>query len=322
MPRDKKRPRLGRGLSSLIGPSTLAAPAGEYTPSADPAAVAPAATPAPTDSGVSVRRIPRRSIRLNPHQPRKSFDKDRLRQLAGSIKTYGLLQPVLVRELPEPTGEYAYELIAGERRLRATELAGLDDLPCLLRPTSRQEMLELSLIENIHRTDLNPVERAAAYRDLMDRFSLTQQQVAERMDEPRASIANYLRLLDLCDAVQALVVDGRLTFGHAKVLAGLAGSQDAQTRLARKVVAGGLSVRKLEEMVERARGGPASKQGQSGQQRPPYIVDVERQLSNVVGTKVSIRPGRRQHSGKIVIDYYSLEDFDRIGQALGLRIDS
>lgn len=329
MARSQKRPRLGRGLSSLIRPSTDLDAPGQYAPvptgDMPPPAPAPTGQPAAPAGAVTVRMIPTGDIAPNPHQPRRSFDDEALAELAESMRTHGVLQPVLVREASTAETGRPYELIAGERRLRAAQAAAVDDIPCLIRPSSPQDALELALVENIHRSDLNPIERAGAYRDLMDRFSLTQQDVAHRLGEPRATVANHLRLLDLCDYVQRAVASAALSFGHAKVLAGLAGAEADQRRLAERVVRENLSVRKLELLVEAVREGkPPGRGGKEGQsaERPAYLGDVERQLSEAIGARVSIRPGRRKHAGRIVIEYHSLEDFDRVVEALGTRIDS
>ncbi len=326
MPRHPTRPRLGRGLSSLIRSSRdREQPAGEYRPVSDDAAAA-AAPEAPTPPAAgSVAAIPLASIRRNPYQPRRSFDEESLGAMAESIRTHGVLQPVLVAEAGIIEGRACYELIAGERRLRAAELAGVTELPAIVRRTTPQQMLELALIENIHRTDLNPLDRAGAYRDLMDRFSLTQQQVAERVGEARASLANYLRLLDLCDEGQRLVGEGTLSFGHGKVLAGLTGQPDLQADLARRAAREKLSVRQLEALLEEA----AARTGQEPERQPPaareraaYVVDLEGQLTEAIGARVHIRPGRGKHSGRIVIEYHGLEDFDRIAAAFGLELES
>ena len=328
MARPQKRPRLGRGLSSLIRPSSDLDPPGQYAPASPgdipPPPSAPTATEAPQAAAPAVRLIPTADIAPNPHQPRRSFGQEGLAELAESMRIHGVLQPVLVRDAPAEA-DRPYELIAGERRLRAAQTAGVPEIPCLIRPSSSQDALELALVENIHRSDLNPMERAAAYRDLIDRFRLTQQDVAQRLGEPRATVANYLRLLELCDYAQRAVASGALSFGHAKVLAGLAGAETEQRRLAERAVRGNLSVRKLELLVEALRQGKGApgpgKEGQSADP-PPYLGDVERQLSEAIGAKVSIRLGRRQHTGRIVIEYHSLEDFDRVVEALGTRIES
>ena len=336
MPRSSQRPRLGRGLSSLIRSSTeidaLPAPA-EYVPQprpprpaqAAPADTAAEAAPAgdPTQAATTVVMLPVDSIAPNPYQPRRKFSDDTLDGLADSIRNHGLLQPVLVAKRGDGEGDTIYHLIAGERRLRAAQRAGIAQMPCIVRPADRQQMLELAVVENIHRADLNPIERAEAYRSLIDRFGLTQQQVAERIGQPRASIANTLRMLDLCDSVQQRLIDGALSFGHAKVLAGLAGLPELQASLAGRAVAEGLSVRELEELVKAAsqRAAPA----ETTPKRPgksAYIEDLERQLTEAVGTRVAIRPGRGKHSGRMIIDYYTLDDFDRITARLGVQIDS
>lgn len=344
------RPRLGRGLSSLIRNSTepdptSTTPASTSTathsaqttnPSLDKAndAYVPVATgepvthhhpqPAQPEKATDAVVLPISSIEPNPSQPRRTFNEKSLAELAHSIKTHGLLQPVIVSQMQTSDGQARYHLIAGERRWRAAKLAGVDELPCILRPASRQQMLELALIENIHRDDLNPIERARAYRDMMDQFNLTQQQVAERVGQARASVANFLRILDLCDEVQKLVLEGVLSLGHAKVLAGLAGKDQAQSALARKTVLDSLSVRQLEVLVKAAvEGAPAgAAQPHSVKLKPPYLADVERQLSTIIGTRVSIRPGRAKHTGKIEIEYYNLEDFDRILSIFGASIES
>ena len=329
MARSQERPRLGRGLSSLVRTSPDLDTPGQYAgvPIDDrpPPAPAPTGERAAAAGATTVRMIPAGDIAPNPQQPRRSFDEEALAAMAESMRRHGMLQPVLVRQARDGDREGRYELIAGERRLRAAQAAGVHEIPCLIRPSSRQDALALALVENIHRSDLNPIERAGAYRDLMDRFSLTQHDVAERLGEPRATVANHLRILDLCDYAQRAVASGTLSFGHAKVLAGLAGAEAEQRRLAERVVRENLSVRRLEVLVEAVREGkPAGRAGKEGQspERPAYLSDVERQLSEAVGAKVCIRPGRRKHAGRIVIEYRSLEDFDRVVEALGTRIDS
>ncbi len=319
--------RLGRGLASLmantresldpIAPPASAEPVaasvGRYEP------VAPSAPAAPAGPA----RISVDAIEANPYQPRRSFDDGELAELAQSIRVQGVLQPLLVVEQQEG----AYVLVAGERRLRAARLAGLTDVPCVVRTATREQMLQWALIENIQRSDLNVVDRAMAYRDYIDRFAATQQQLAEMLGIPRSTIANHLRLLDLGDPVQSLLADGSLSFGHGKVLAALAGRVAEQTQLAKRVIAVGLSVRHLEQLVAAAINGDGSTvdldtSTSAKATKSEYVQDVERQLSRSIGTKVSIRQGRSKKRGRVVVEYYSLDDFDRIVEALGGRIES
>lgn len=295
--------RLGRGLNSLIG---------QTGPAKN--------NPASADAGQRVQNLAVEKIRPNPYQPRRDFDPAALAELAESIKQQGVLQPLIVR-----ADDDGYILIAGERRLRASRDAGLATVPCITRDASQQQMVEWAMIENIQRADLNPLERAKAYQEYMDRFSLKQAEVAERLSQPRTTIANHLRILDLHEEVQQFVAEGLLTFGHAKVLAALSSDLGRQLRLARKIVGEGLSVRKLEETLQSdpaEKSKPAKgKQGivKSGtSEKPAYVRDVEDQLTQRVGTKVAILPGKKKHQGRIVVDYYSLDDFDRIASLLGL----
>ena len=314
----QSRSRLGRGLSSLIAASTAAADPEHYQP--------PEAPPAPAGGGigrVAAQQLAIDQIAPNPYQPRREFPADDLAELAASIARQGILQPLLVAPASEPAAERPYVLVAGERRLRAARQAGLANVPCIIRHATARQLLEWSLIENIQRSDLNPVERAQAYRDYMDRFSLTQEQLAERTGQARPTIANYLRILDLCDDVQGLLLAGQLAFGHARALAGLAGEPQRQLALARRAARDGLSVRQVERLAAAVRSGSyESAPAKSARPKAPYLRDLEARLTQLVGTRVSILPGRAKHTGRIVIDYYSLDDFDRIGQMLGLTVES
>jgi len=328
--------RLGRGLSSLIhssvdadaaDPPALSRAAG-YMQEVGGVPVGPAprvGSPADADSTAGVAlEVPVDAIAPNPHQPRRTFQPEALAELTASIRQQGVLQPILVVRSPGGAGEAPYVLIAGERRLRAARDAGLSTIPCLIRQASEQQMLEWSLIENIQRSDLNAVERAQAYRHYMDRFGLTQAQVAERTGDSRANVANYLRVLDLCDEVQVMLVSGQLAFGHARALAGLAGQAEIQRKVAKRIVGEGLSVRQAEQIVAAAHdspGAPAGKARRETPVKPPYIMDVESRLTQAVGTRVAITPGRAKNTGRIVIDYYSLDDFDRIAGWLGFEAD-
>lgn len=318
--------RLGRGLASLIRRSTPDDAPGADSPETVPLPTttphqAPAQRAAADGTAIEIR-VDR--IASNPFQPRRDFDDQELAELAASIQQQGILQPLVVAPSEDPKAENAYVVIAGERRLRAARRAALESVPCIVRHPSRQQMIEWALVENLQRSDLNPLERANAYREYIDRFQLTQAQAAERLGEPRATIANYLRLLDLANEVQALIGDGRLSFGHAKVLGGLIGRPEPQVALARKAARGNLSVRKLEQLVAAAlEAGEAATSGRGrAAAKSAYVRDLEAQLTRAVGTRVVIRPSRRKNRGRIVIDYYSLEDFDRIAGALGLDLDS
>ncbi len=321
MARTYSRPRLGRGLASLIGrPSEDAQP---QPADGEPSRLERGDREA-GPGGVRTVTVSVSQIGPNPYQPRREFDQAALEELAKSIRNRGLLQPILLTERQGPPDGYRYSLIAGERRLRAARLAGLQEVPAIVRPAKGAEMLELAVIENIHRSDLNPVERARAYRDLMEQEGLTQQEVAERLGQPRTTVANYLRLLELAEEVQVLVAEGALSFGHAKVLAGLTAGPEVQVALARRAVEGGLSVRQLEAAVrsELGQGGRGVSRARPGPEKSAYVRDVERQLSETIGTKVVVQPSRKRHAGRIVIEYYSLEDFDRITALLGAEIES
>jgi ParB family chromosome partitioning protein len=306
----QSRPRLGRGLSSLIVNSAELSAADDRTYQH-----VTGLPPVQSASHGQPQEIPLDQIAPNPFQPRRQFDPEDLAELAESIRLQGVLQPLIVAKGQEGS-ERPFVLIAGERRLRAARQVGLTAVPCITRQATTQQMLEWALIENIQRADLNPLERAQAYRDFMDRFNLTQAEAAARLGQPRANVANYLRILDLCDEIQGMLTNGSLTFGHAKLLAGLA-DPTRQLRLARKVVNGCLSVRQLESLLADATAAPPAGSG-TPHSKAPYLADLEQRLSQAVGSRVTVRPGRAKHSGRIVIEYYSLDDFDRIASVLGM----
>ena len=316
-----RKPRLGRGLSSLIVNSSQLADVDEtYVPVAAPTSqIEP--PPAQDQDALGSKEIDVGAIAPNPYQPRRAFGQEELAELTESVRRQGILQPLIVTRAPDGSGEREYVLIAGERRLRAARDAGLDRVPCVVREASRQQMLEWALVENIHREDLNPVERARAYREYMDRFELSQADAAERLGQARPTVANYVRLLELCDEVQGLLTDGTLSFGHGKVLGALVGDQGHQIEIGRKIVAKGLSVRETERMVAAAREVATRDPGSERRAVRPkaaYVVDLEERLTGCVGTRVRILPGRTKNSGRIVVDYYTLDDFDRIAGNLGL----
>jgi len=314
--------RLGRGLSSLITSSvSQPSPEGLYESTGETSEPRGHIQLDTKTTDESTRNIFTGDITPNPYQPRRDFSKSDLAELTDSIRQQGILQPILVApassNAPKP-----FVLVAGERRLRAAQQAGLDTVPAIVRNATAQQMAEWALVENLQRSDLNPIERAEAYHQYMNRFGLTHAQAAERLGEPRATVSNYLRILDLCDSAQTLVRDGELTFGHAKVLAGLVNNPDRQTKLAKKVVAKGLSVRNLEQLVAGTATQIPLSQKKTAITKSAYIRNLEEQLTHSVGTRVQVKPGRKKNTGSIVIDYYSLDDFDRIAGSLGARLDS
>jgi len=312
--------RLGRGLSSLISSSTEPSDADQQyvgQPS-EPSPAAKTTIAAGTDGHTDLAID---AIAPNPYQPRRDFDEADLANLAASIQRQGVLQPIIVTLATEPDADKPYILVAGERRLRAAEQAGLRAIPCIIRQAERQEMLEWAIVENIHRSDLNPIERAEAYRQYLDRFNVSQTDAAERLGQPRTTIANHLRLLELCDEVQRLMASGALSFGHGKVLAGLIDRPGIQAELARRAATEGMSVRRIEKLVAAAlkRPEPTGGARPTAVAKAPYIRDLEERLAGAVGSRVTILPGRARHSGRIVIEYYSLDDFDRITATLGIE---
>lgn len=271
---------LGRGLETLI-PIPRTAPFGTH------------------DEHEQFLNLPVSLIGPNPYQPRRVFDNPALQELADSFKEKGVIQPVIVRRL----GDGQFQLIAGERRLRAAKLAGFEKIPAIVRTASDAESMEIALVENLQRKDLNPIESAKAYQRLMKEFGLTQEELSARVAKDRSSIANTVRLLTLPAQVQAWVEGEQLTLGHAKVLLGLA-DQDEQTRLGSKAVKEGLSVRDLERLITRTR------RGRPRHRREAHQTPVEDQLKRKLGTQVRLIEGKV--GGKIVIEYYSQMELDRL----------
>ena len=257
--------------------------------------------PSPGRDG-GVTELPVDRIGRNPHQPRTGFDDDALGELAASIAVHGILQPVVVRERPD--GDY--ELVAGERRLRAARLAGLATIPAIVRETDAERSLELALIENLQREDLNPIEAAQAYRELIERFGLTHEAVARQVGKSRVAITNALRLLDLLPETLDAIRDGRISEGHGRALAAIT-VPELQRAILDVVVSRGLSVRETEELVRRKRepAVPATRPALTHDLR-----DLEAQLRGVLATKVGIVRTRR--GGRLVIDFYSDDELDRI----------
>jgi ParB family chromosome partitioning protein len=290
-----KAAALGKGLSALMGGATkLAAP--------EPA----------VEKGEMVRQVSRSSIVPSPLQPRKNFRPEELTELVDSIKERGIIQPLIVRLV---NGKY--ELIAGERRWRAAGEAGLETLPVIVREASNRDVLELALIENLQRTDLNPIEEAEAYSRLMKEFTLTQEQVAQQVGKGRPVVANAVRLLTLPEQIRAWVGTGDLSVGHAKVLLGLA-SAGEQMLAAERVRKDNLTVRATERLVDSMRAGskPATKRKAAAVTSEAIFADLEKRLQQHVGTRVRIVG--KAGAGKIEIAYFSADDLERILRLLGL----
>ena len=243
-------------------------------------------------------------VEPNRDQPRKNFDKEALEELAASIKEHGLIQPILVQDR-----KTYYEIIAGERRWRAARMAGLTEVPVIIRNYTEQEIVEISLIENIQRKDLNPIEEALAYKKLMTSFNLKQEEVAERVSKSRSSITNSMRLLKLSEAVQKMLVNGSISEGHARALLSIEDTR-AQDEIAKKIVNDKLSVRDVEKLVK-SYGKPVKKKPESSNEYDVFYKDIAENLKNAIGTKVSIS-GKGDGSGKIEIEFYSNDELDRI----------
>jgi ParB family transcriptional regulator, chromosome partitioning protein len=272
---------LGRGLSALI--------------------------PGAAEEGGLVE-VPVAAVGPNPRQPRERFDDEGIQALARSIQEVGVLQPVVVRRVDD-----GYELVAGERRLRAAKLAGLATVPALIRESDDTESLREALIENIHREDLGPLELAAAFQELLDE-GVSQDEVADRLGYSRAHIANTVRLLGLPASVQRLVAEGRLSAGHARALLAL-DDPEGQEALGLRAVAEELSVRQVEDLVRAYAGHPASRKPRAEARAPdPRLLQLEELLGDALGTRVRIQKGRRK--GKIVIEFGSGKDLDRLVTAI------
>lgn len=261
----------------------------------------------------ALTEIPIDRVYPNPFQPRQEFDPQELQELSDSIREKGVVQPVIVRQRPD--GQF--ELIAGERRLRASKLAGLAQIPAVVREMTDNESLEVALIENIQRSDLNAVEEAVAYQRLMDQFNLTQEEMAKKVGKDRASIANTLRLLKLPAAILNLVQEGKLSEGHARTLLGLESEEEMQ-KMADRVMRDSLSVRETERQIQEIRPEPVrkSKPRKSAEGRDPHLRTLEEELRRKLTTQVRVIP-KGASKGKIEIDYYSLEDLDRVLALIG-----
>ena len=264
----------------------------------------------PTDTavaGTGLRTVPIDSIEPNPHQPRSQMDEEKLNELADSIREHGLIQPLIVTE---SGGKYT--LIAGERRWRAAQRAGQTEVPVIVKEATPQEMLELALIENIQRADLNAMEEALAYQQLMDEFDMTQEMVAQRVGKGRSTVANLVRLLTLPTEVQQAVMDGRLSGAHARNLASLP-TADMQTAVMKQIIKLGFNVRQTEQLVQKLLGNkkPAPKRRPTPK---PELAALEMKFRETLGTRVDLKSGRQ--GGRVIIHYYSDEELQAIYEAI------
>jgi ParB family chromosome partitioning protein len=319
---------LGRGLDALINGGVVRSVAIE-PPHVEVSVVppAPAVTPmqplgSPPSSatGEAVRHIGIETIDRSPFQPRTEFDLEQLRELADSIKQRGVIQPLLVRAIkttaPQSEGTRRYELIAGERRWRAAREAGLTTIPAIVREASDQEVLEIALIENLQREDLNAIEEARAYEQLSAAFKLTQEQIAQKVGRSRAAVANSMRLLALPSEVQSWIADDRLSVGHAKAILSLPGPTE-QRLVAERVLKRSLTVRETEQLVEQLKGeAKVRSRTLMATVKSTHVLAIEERLQQKLGTHVNVHHGKKK--GRIEIEYYGNDDLARLLGILGI----
>lgn len=300
---------LGRGLNQLI-------------PTGDEARTKSKSTPGETTKTITkevvkevVKEVEQKikitQIEPNKSQPRKQFDEDALQELADSIKQYGVLEPLIVTK----KGKF-YEIIAGERRWRAARLAGVKEVPVVIREYTDREIMEISLIENIQREDLNPIEEALAYESLINEYSLTQEEVAEKVSKNRSTIANSLRLLKLCDEVRQMIIEDKLTTGHARALIPIEDAE-LQTEAANFIFDNKLSVRDTEIYIKKLLSIPKESKGNivATNDLSVFYNDIESRLKDILGAKIAIK-SKNNDKGKIEINYYSQDELERITEML------
>lgn len=318
IPTSPSKPRLGAGAADVIlGPATErhsdASPQGKEKQSG---ADEKASTPPETGNiGATYRELPITSIRRNRKNPRETFDEEPLQELVHSIREFGLLQPVVVR----PTSAGTFELIMGERRLRASSKAGLETIPAIVRETDDGDMLRDALLENIHRVQLNPLEEANAYQQLLQEFNVTQAELAKRLGRSRPLITNMIRLLQLPVGAQRKVAAGVLSAGHARALLGVKAGAEAQDALADRIVAEGLSVRATEEAVVLLNRGdevPESPKKRAPREQPEAVTNWASSAADALDTRVTVQMGAKK--GKIVVEFGDEDDFERITDLLKL----
>ena len=316
-------PRTDHGAVGSFGTDQRGAEGGTTDPSFGPTTTSTAHASADADSalrqveGAYFEEVAISAIAPNPRQPRRTFDEDALEDLAASIAEVGLLQPVVVRKL----GPGSYELVMGERRMRASQRAGLEFIPAIVRETQDNDMLRDALIENLHRQQLDPLEEAAAYQQLLDDFGATHEQLAQRIGRSRPHISNTLRLLNLPPAVQKRVAAGVISAGHARALLGL-DAPLAQERLAQRIVAEGLSVRTVEEIVSLGDDEPSKAVRKPVTAKPvaPALRHLSARLSDLFETRVKVEMGRNK--GKIVVEFATIDDLERIVKAMSPEPDA
>lgn len=248
-------------------------------------------------------------VEPNRNQPRKEFDKDALSELANSIKQYGILQPIIVQK-----NEDMYEIIAGERRWRAAKEAGLTEVPVIIRDYDKQKIMEISIIENIQRENLNPIEEAMAYQSLMEEYGLKHEELAERVSKNRSTITNSMRLLKLSDNIQQMIIDGKISAGHAKVLLSVENTSE-QEKIAQELISKSLSVRELEKLVKQYIKPRKKKKSKDDTDYSLFYKEYEDRLKDILGTKVQINT-KDKNKGRIEIDYYSAAELERIVELL------
>ncbi|PLX97705.1 MAG: chromosome partitioning protein ParB [Desulfuromonas sp.] len=280
-----KRPALGKGIGALLDSATQ-------------------------DNGRKYFLCPIEDLKPHADQPRKSFDNEKLEELAASIREKGVIQPLVVRR-----EEDHYQIIAGERRWRASQKAGLREVPVVIQDVSEDWALEMALIENIQREDLNPIEEAEAYRNLMDGFDLTQDEVARRVGKERPTVANSLRLLRLPAVIQQDVISGQFSMGHARALLSLE-SEDEIVRLRNQISGKGVSVRELEALIRKLKTGGTPVKKKSASKKDPELEHLAAEMKRALGTNVKIIPSGK--GGRIEISYYAAKDLDRLMEIIGI----
>ena len=296
----KTSKHLGRGLQSRISTTT------------PPKKEVPA-----VQTGDKLSDIPLALIKPNPYQPRMEWDQQELSDLIDSIRANGIIQPIVVRQTSN-----GFQIIAGERRWRASKIAGLKTIPSIVKQVNEEQMLEMALVENIHRADLNPIERAKAYQDYVNKFKLTQTEVAQRFGENRSVVANHIRLLELPSEVKDMLINNALSMGHARALLSLP-DNNLRKKLAYRAMTGRLTVREVEKLVKKQielLNAPEGTDEKKQAEKSAHLMDLEGRMRDTLGTKVLIKTNKTGQKGSITIDFYSLEEFDRLSNILGVKM--